>query len=67
MQLAAGKVEIAACPHVSEEVKQILGEASAPTIKGVVIGEGDNALRIGEETVLFRHDKTFVNPQDLRS
>ena len=25
------------------------------------IGTGDNALSIGEETVLFRHEKTFVH------
>lgn len=62
MQLAAGKTELSACPHVSEEATTALGEASAPPIRGVEIGVGDNVLKVGEETVLFRHDKTFVNP-----
>ena len=26
------------------------------------MGSGDRAVKIGEETVLFRHDKKFVNP-----
>ena len=47
------------CP---DEVKQLLGEASAPPIRLVKIGVGENELAIGEETVLFRHEKTFVHP-----
>jgi acetyl-CoA decarbonylase/synthase complex subunit gamma len=58
MQLAAGKAEIDLCPYVSEDVKARLTEVSAPPIRGVTIGN----LKIGEETVLFRHEKTFVNP-----
>ncbi|MEW5767178.1 MAG: acetyl-CoA decarbonylase/synthase complex subunit gamma [bacterium] len=65
MQLAAGKVEISACPHISEEAKAALGEASAPPIRPITIGRGDYALKIGEETVLFRHDKTFEHPTGL--
>ncbi len=62
MQLAAGKVELDKCPHVSEEAKQALAEASQPPILKVEIGSGDSAYKIGEETVMFRHDRTFVNP-----
>lgn len=65
MQVAAGKVELAVCPYVSEEAKATLGEASAPPIRPITIGSGDYALKIGEETVLFRHDKTFVHPSGL--
>ena len=61
MALAAGKAELAACPHVSEEAKAELAEASAPPIRVVEIGEGEKKLKIGGETVLFRHEKTFVN------
>ncbi len=61
MKLAQGKAELAKCPYVSEEAKAELAEASAPPIRGVVLGTGDNQLKIGEELVLFRHDKTFVN------
>ncbi|MEW6095432.1 MAG: acetyl-CoA decarbonylase/synthase complex subunit gamma [bacterium] len=59
MQLAAGKVELDQCPHISDEVKAELSESAAPPIRGVTIGVGDGALKIGEETVLFRHDKRF--------
>jgi len=61
MQLAAGKVELEKCPHVSEEAKEELSEASQPPILKVEIGAGDNAFTLGEETVLYRHDRTFVN------
>lgn len=62
MKLAQGKAELAECPYVSEEVVAELSEASAPPIRTVTIGVGDNALKIGGETVMFRHDKTFENP-----
>ena len=61
MNLAAGKAELTACPYVSEEAKALLSEASAPPIRPLVIGSGENVVRIGGETVLFRHEKTFVN------
>ena len=62
MSLASGKVELSACPYVSDEVKQELSEASAPPIRPVNMGSGDGALKIGGETVMFRHEKTFFNP-----
>ena len=45
MSLAAGKMELAACPYVSEEAKAQLEEASAPPIRPVSIGVGDRALK----------------------
>jgi len=62
MKLAAGKAELSACPHVSEEAKEQLSEAAAPPIKAVTIGTGDRALKVGGETVMFRHEKRFENP-----
>jgi len=62
MKLAAGKAELNACPYVSEEAKVKLAEASAPPILPVTIGVGDRALKIGSETVMFRHEKRFENP-----
>jgi len=62
MNLAAGKAELAACPYVSEETKAQLSEASAPPIRPVTIGAGDRALKVGGETVMFRHEKRFENP-----
>jgi acetyl-CoA decarbonylase/synthase complex subunit gamma len=61
MNLAAGKAELSACPYVSEEARAMLSEASAPPIRPLTIGSGENVVRIGGETVLFRHEKTFVN------
>lgn len=55
MGLAAGKSELSACPYVSEEAKVKLEEASAPPIRVVTIGIGDAALKVGGETVMFRH------------
>lgn len=65
MKLAAGQAELSACPYVSEEAKAALEEASAPPIRPVVIGTGDKALKIGGETVMFRHEKRFVNPTGI--
>jgi len=61
MNLAAGKAELSACPYVSEEAKAMLSEASAPPIRPLAIGSGENVIKLGGETVLFRHEKTFVN------
>jgi acetyl-CoA decarbonylase/synthase, CODH/ACS complex subunit gamma len=61
MKLAAGQAELDACPYVSAEARDKLEEASAPPIRPVVIGTGDTALKVGGETVIFRHEKTFVN------
>ena len=65
MSLAAGKVELTLCPYVSEEATAKLGEAAAPPILPVTIGVGDRALKIGGETVMFRHEKRFENPPGL--
>jgi acetyl-CoA decarbonylase/synthase complex subunit gamma len=62
MKLAAGKTELALCPYLSEEAKAKLEEASAPPIRVVTIGVGDRAVKIGGETVMFRHEKRFENP-----
>lgn len=62
MQLAAGKVELEKCPHVSEEAKAELAEASQPPILKVEVGAGEEQFKVGEETVMFRHERTFVNP-----
>ncbi len=61
MALAAGKAELAKCPQVSEEAKARLSEAAAPPILPVTIGVGEKALKIGGETVMFRHEKRFEN------
>ncbi len=62
MKLAAGKADIALCKYVSEEAKEKLSEATAPPIREFTIGAGEGAVKVGGETVMFRHEKTFFNP-----
>ena len=64
MKLAAKKAEIAECPYASEEAISVLGAASEPPIRGIALGPG-RALILGEETVLYRHEKTFFNQTAL--
>lgn len=65
MALAAGKAELDKCPHVSDEAREKLEADSAPPIRTVVFGPEDNEVKIGGETVLFRHEKTFFNQTGL--
>lgn len=65
MSLAAGKAELSACPSVSDEAKAKLEEASAPPIRPVTIATGAKPLKIGGETVLFRHEKRLENPPGI--
>jgi acetyl-CoA decarbonylase/synthase complex subunit gamma len=65
MKLAAGKETLEKCPDATPEAKAALGAASAPPIRGVTIGRGERAITVGEETVFFRHEKTFVRHPGL--
>ena len=65
MALASGKAELASCPYVSDEAKEQLAEASAPPVRPMQIGAGDRSFKIGGETVLFRHEKTFLGSPGL--
>jgi acetyl-CoA decarbonylase/synthase, CODH/ACS complex subunit gamma len=64
MKLAAKKAEIAACPYASPEAIQVLGAASEPPVRGIALGP-DRTLTLGEETVLYRHEKTFFHQTAL--
>ncbi|NIM93178.1 MAG: acetyl-CoA decarbonylase/synthase complex subunit gamma [Anaerolineales bacterium] len=61
MKLAAKQVELKDCPYVSEEAKQKLQAAAAPPIRLVEISGEDGKLAVGNETVLYRHEKTFYH------
>jgi acetyl-CoA decarbonylase/synthase complex subunit gamma len=61
MKLSQKQVELSACPHVSEEAKTALAAASAPPIRLITVGAGDNKVEVGNETVMFRHEKTFYH------
>lgn len=62
MSLASSKTTLDKCPYVSDEAKETLGGAAAPPIKLVTIGTRDMKKEIGDEVVLFRHDKSFYHP-----
>lgn len=64
MKLAGQKAELSDCPYASEEAKQVLGAASEPPVKAVELGP-EKKIKLGAETVLYRHDKTFVNQTAL--
>jgi len=60
MKLAQRAAELSACPYVSDEAKQNLEAASKPPVRLVTIGAGEKKIEVGNEVVLFRHEKTFV-------
>ena len=61
MKLVTGGAKLEDCPYLPPEVRAELEAAMAPPIKLVTIGTGDNALIIGEEEVMFRHEKSFFH------
>jgi acetyl-CoA decarbonylase/synthase complex subunit gamma len=61
MKVAQGAVSVDACPYFSEDAKAQLNEATAPPMKTIKVGAGENEISLGGETVLFRHEKTFVS------
>ncbi len=61
MRVAAKKIEAEACPYLSEEAKEILGASAVPPIRLVEIKSGDKSVKIGEELVMFRHEKKFFH------
>ncbi len=65
MKVAAGQVEIDACPYVSDEVKETVSEASAPPIRTITLGSGENKFVFGGETCLSRHEKRFEHPTGI--
>jgi acetyl-CoA decarbonylase/synthase complex subunit gamma len=61
MKVAQGTIPLEKCTHLSAEALETLGEAAAPPMKSIKIGAGAGEYTLGGETVLFRHDKTFVS------
>jgi acetyl-CoA decarbonylase/synthase complex subunit gamma len=61
MKVAQGAIPLEKCPYISDEVKAQLAEATAPPMKTIKVGAGENEHTLGGETVLARHEKTFVS------
>lgn len=61
MKVASGAMELSKCPYFSEDALASLSEATAPPMKTIKVGTGDAEMSLGGETVLFRHEKTYVS------
>ncbi|MDR1069028.1 MAG: acetyl-CoA decarbonylase/synthase complex subunit gamma [Clostridiales Family XIII bacterium] len=61
MKVAQGTVQIEQCPHMSPDALETLSAAAAPPMRTVKVGAGEQEYALGGETVMFRHDKTFVS------
>lgn len=57
MKVAQGALPIEKCPHMGADVIAKLSEATAPPMKTIEVG----GFKMGGETVLARHEKTFVS------
>lgn len=65
MKLAAKQVELSACPYVTEASKTQLAESSAPPVRLIAVKAAGREVKAGNETVMFRHEKTFFNMPGL--
>ncbi len=65
MKLSAKQIELAACPHVSEDSKVQLSESAAPPVRLITLKADGHEVKVGNEVVMFRHEKTFYNKAGL--
>jgi len=65
MKLATGGTSLDKCPYLAPEAKVKLEDLLAPAIKLVTIGVGDNKVQVGNEEVIYRHEKTYVHPPGI--
>jgi acetyl-CoA decarbonylase/synthase complex subunit gamma len=65
MKVAARVADISTCPDISPESKTALESAGRPPIRLVTIGGDGHKVVVGNETVMFRHEKTFYHPPGL--
>lgn len=65
MKLAAKQVELSSCPYVSEASKAQLEESAAPPIRLITLKSDGHEVKVGNEVVLYRHEKTFYNKSGI--
>jgi acetyl-CoA decarbonylase/synthase complex subunit gamma len=65
MKLAQKNAELSACPYAGDEAKSVIGAASEPPVRLVRLGSGNRIIEMGNELVMFRHEKTFVHQTAL--
>lgn len=58
LKLAKNQAGISLCEHASSELKEIFEYGMKKSQQEITIGN----VKIGGENVLYRHDKTFINP-----
>lgn len=61
MKLAKQQIEIDKCPYLDDELKDLYQQNIRQAQRTIEI----NGLKIGGESVLYRHEKTFNNPTAL--
>ncbi|MBI2859584.1 MAG: acetyl-CoA decarbonylase/synthase complex subunit gamma [Chloroflexi bacterium] len=65
MKVAARTVDISACPDISAQSRAALESAGRPPIRLVKFGPDSHKIEVGNETAMFRHEKTFYHPPAL--
>jgi len=58
LKLAQKKIDISACPYAPGELVELFANFSRLQQNTISLSNG---IKVGGETVMFRHDKTFVN------
>ena len=65
MKLASKQADLAACPYVTAESKAQLADSAAPPMRLITLKGIGCEVKVGNEVVLFRHEKTFYNPTGM--
>jgi len=65
MKLGQKQAELSQCPYVEEEAKVQLEASAAPPIRLITLSANGHKLEVGNETALFRHEKTFYHQPGL--
>jgi acetyl-CoA decarbonylase/synthase complex subunit gamma len=65
MKLGQKQAELSQCPYVEEESKAKLEASAAPPIRLITVSANGRKVEVGNETVLFRHEKTFFHQPGL--
>src|SRR5574344_204156 len=60
LKISKGMADVNLCPYIPEELKEKLSKSLKKPQEELLIGQ-EIKVPIGGETVLYRHDKTFVN------
>jgi acetyl-CoA decarbonylase/synthase complex subunit gamma len=62
MALAQKKVSLDQCPDATDAARAALAASAEPPMRLITFGAGATAVKVGGETVLFRHEEKFHHP-----